>query len=300
LVVNGTVYNEGNPSGTEIIENGSANGCDSIIQVSLTFLEQIYGNVEGSTAICPGETVQLTLHLQGASSFNVELSDGRTFFNVSDGHTFLVTPLVTATYKITLLTAVGSLCPVEIGPGATVTVSSLSPQINTTNYDGFGVSCAGSADGAVLAMASGGIPPLSFLWNTGATTADLSGIPAGSYTVTITDGVGCSRVASVALTAPEPITVVSSGQAPDCFNETGGRILLDSLAGGVAPFEYSLDGQFFQSLGGLPDTISGLAAGSYNLWIQDVNDCQAQVAVGVPEAQELILELGDDQTIKLG
>jgi gliding motility-associated-like protein len=301
LLINGQRYDEANPAGTEIITGGSINGCDSTIQIALMFLEKISGTIEGGTAICPGQTVQLTLRLEGAAAFNVELSDGRSFLNVSNGHTFLVSPTVTTTYEIALLTAIGSLCPVEIGPGATVSVSALATTAAaSTNYGGFGVSCADSADGGVLATASGGISPLAFQWNTGATSAALSNLPPGTYTMTVTDGAGCTSQATVTLTAPPPIAVKVSGQAPNCFNANSGNILVESLEGGALPYEYSLDGQFFQSLGNLPLAVPGLTAGNYQLIIQDVNDCRVQVTVAIPAAPALSLELGIDQTIKLG
>jgi gliding motility-associated-like protein len=301
LLVNGQRYDEDNPAGTEVIVGGSINGCDSIVQVTLSFLATPAGSIEGAAAICPGETVELTLRLTGAAAFNVELSDGRSFLNVSDGHTFLVSPLATTAYEIVVLTAVGSLCPVEIGPGATVSVSALAAQAAvSTDYGGFGISCDGSADGGVQASATGGIPPLSYLWDTGATSAALSNLGAGAYTVTVTDGAGCASQAQAVLSAPPPIVVQASGQAPNCLDDRSGSILVERIEGGAAPFEYSLDGQFFASLGDLPFAIPALPAGSYQLTVQDVNDCQAQLQIGIPAALELTLDLGPDRTIKLG
>jgi gliding motility-associated-like protein len=301
LLVNGQRYDEDNPAGTEVIVGGSINGCDSIVQVTLSFSATPAGSIEGAAAICPGETVELTLRLTGAAAFNVELSDGRSFLNVSDGHTFLVSPLATTAYEIVVLTAVGSLCPVEIGPGATVSVSALAAQAAvSTDYGGFGISCDGSADGGVQASATGGIPPLSYLWDTGATSAALSNLGAGAYTVTVTDGAGCASQAQTVLSAPPPIVVQASGQAPNCLDDRSGSILVERIEGGAAPFEYSLDGQFFASLGDLPFAIPALAAGSYQLTVQDVNDCQAQLQIDIPAALELTLDLGPDRTIKLG
>lgn len=51
--------------------------------------------------------------------------------------------------------------------------------------------------GSAQAIASGGTPPYAYLWNTGATTDQLMGIPAGDYRVTVTDDLGCTTSASV-------------------------------------------------------------------------------------------------------
>ena len=55
LTVNGNIYNQSNPIGTERIVNGARNGCDSIIQVNLTFLPPATGNLV--LTICEGASV---------------------------------------------------------------------------------------------------------------------------------------------------------------------------------------------------------------------------------------------------
>ncbi|MCB9300231.1 MAG: SprB repeat-containing protein [Lewinellaceae bacterium] len=55
LVVNGTVYNEGNPSGIELLPGATANGCDSVISVNLLFVPQVSGDL--NLSLCPGDSV---------------------------------------------------------------------------------------------------------------------------------------------------------------------------------------------------------------------------------------------------
>ncbi|MEZ4933893.1 MAG: hypothetical protein R2788_17440 [Saprospiraceae bacterium] len=55
ITVNGTVYDETNPTGTEIIMGGSANGCDSTITIDLSFTDEVFETVDPT--LCPGETV---------------------------------------------------------------------------------------------------------------------------------------------------------------------------------------------------------------------------------------------------
>lgn len=50
----------------------------------------------------------------------------------------------------------------------------------------------GASDGAIDISVINGVAPLSFAWSNGQTTEDIAGVPAGSYTVTITDADGCS------------------------------------------------------------------------------------------------------------
>ena len=56
--------------------------------------------------------------------------------------------------------------------------------------------CFGSSDGSITSSGiTGGTPPYSFSWTgTAQTTENLSGLTAGSYTLTVTDAIGCTRV----------------------------------------------------------------------------------------------------------
>ena len=70
---------------------------------------------------------------------------------------------------------------------AGATVTELSGSIAATD-----ISCNGGADGSVDITVSGGTPPYTFLWSTGSTTEDITGLLAGNYSVTIRDAAGCS------------------------------------------------------------------------------------------------------------
>ena len=73
------------------------------------------------------------------------------------------------------------------------------------------LTCFMSNDGIVSAFATGGVPPYRYAWNTGASTSEIKGLPAGQYSVTIHDANDCSTQCSIALTQPGRI---SSGLLP--------------------------------------------------------------------------------------
>lgn len=306
LTVNGTLYDGNNPSGTEVIIGGAVNGCDSTILVDLSFSLPITATIQGNASICTGGSATLTFLLEGETTFNVTYSNGisppATLNNISNGETITVSPGATATYTILSATAVGNVCPVAISGSATVSVSNLAVQGQvTSDFQGFGVSCPGSEDGSATVVPLGGLPPYTYVWSDGQTGAEAEGLAAATYTVTMTDDGGCTGSASVTLTAPPEITATLSGLSPLCFGDRDGSILIEAVDGGSGPYSFSMDGNVFQSIpAGLPFTIANLAAGVYELVIRDANGCTTSVAANVLAQEELVLDLGEDRTIKLG
>ncbi|MFN7115153.1 MAG: gliding motility-associated C-terminal domain-containing protein [Saprospiraceae bacterium] len=304
LTVNGTTYNQSRLTGTEIIRGGARNGCDSIIQVNLRYRPAISGAIEGNATICAGDSTTLTFRLSGATIFDIRYSDGTNTFtlnDISDRFTVRVAPRRTTTYTITFLSVDGTSCPAQLGSNATVQVSTLTADARVvTNYFGFGVSCFQAADGSIRAEAANGIVPITYRWNTGATTQQVSSLPAGNYSVTLTDAAGCNAVDSVTLTEPQAIRVSNSTRSPVCARDKNGIIRIDSISGGAAPFEVSLNGTSYRSINGFPYSINNLAAGNYRVFVRDANDCEITFNTAILAPSEPKVDLGPDLTIKLG
>jgi hypothetical protein len=126
--------------------------------------------------------------------------------------------------------------------------------------------CAGDNNGSIQLSISGGSLPMSFIWNTGATTRNISNLQAGVYTVAITDINYCTFTNSYTITAPDQLSITH--QVNDVMVGEGNGSIQVSVSGGVGPYSYSWDtGQ---------DTpyIDGLQAGSYTITITDANDCE--------------------------
>ncbi len=74
-------------------------------------------------------------------------------------------------------------------------------------------SCPDNADGAIDLTVTGGTPPLTYEWSTGATTEDLSGLTGGIYDVVVTDALNCITVLNVEVltdtTSNTPIATAS-------------------------------------------------------------------------------------------
>jgi gliding motility-associated-like protein len=127
------------------------------------------------------------------------------------------------------------------------------------------VLCFGESTGSATAIPTGGTPPYTYLWNTipAQTTATVNNLPAGNYTVRVTDSNGCIATANVSITQPEPIT----GSAMAAIILTG--------QGGTGPLIYTLNG-VSNGTGIFTNIESGV---EYNWSITDANNCQ--VASGI-------------------
>ena len=125
------------------------------------------------------------------------------------------------------------------------------------------VLCHGDSTGTFNFSASGGTAPLSFLWSTGDTTEDLHGAPAGSYSLSITDGNSCTRsFSNMAIAEPPALTVQSTITDASSASATDGSITLTST-GGTSPYNVT-----WNSGNG-----TALAAGVYCYTVTDNNGC---------------------------
>ncbi|MFM7311429.1 MAG: SprB repeat-containing protein, partial [Flavobacteriales bacterium] len=129
-------------------------------------------------------------------------------------------------------------------------------------------------------------------WSNGATTEDVSGLCAGTYTVTITQG-DCVETLSFDLQDPEPLVILPvSVVDPTCFGQNNGSIDVDVI-GGSGNYTYSWApnaGCFF--FGASTQDINNLSECSYSLTVTDADlGCTANYTVDLdaPEVMELTI-----------
>ncbi len=101
---------------------------------------------------------------------------------------------------------------------ATLTViPSIQVEATTTN-----ITCNGTNDGSITLNVINGSSPFSFVWNTGATTQNLTGLGEGLYTVTIRDGNNCSNRATIGIGEPESFGFYNDTTMWNVVNPIGG------------------------------------------------------------------------------
>ena len=123
---------------------------------------------------------------------------------------------------------------------------------------------------------SGGVPPYTYLWQpTLETTKSISGLSVGSYSVTVTDSVGCAKTKSVNIIDVPLVGVTGfvALQPPDCWQSNG--VLQVTITGGTAPYLYQLNSFAPKISLSTTEVFSGLSAGVYNLQVTDAGLCYA-------------------------
>jgi uncharacterized repeat protein (TIGR01451 family) len=142
----------------------------------------------------------------------------------------------------------------------------------TSNFNGQNVSCSGACDGQLTAIASGGTAPYTYTWATGAITSVHNSICSGTYSVTITDAIGCTATATTTITEPSQVVATTVNMTNSiCFGSCTGTATVTST-GGVGPYTYLWE----PSTGGqTTSTATNLCAGAYTTTITDINGCSA-------------------------
>jgi gliding motility-associated-like protein len=147
--------------------------------------------------------------------------------------------------------------------------------------------CAGGNTGAIDLTASGGVPAYSFAWSNGATTEDLSGLGAGTFTVTVTDANGCTASLTETVTEASPIALTDSVTNATCNGTNDGEIDL-TVSGGTSPYVFAW------SNGATTEDLTGLAPGTYSVLVIDGNSCTDTLAAVVTEPPPIAVSAGQD------
>ncbi len=167
---------------------------------------------------------------------------------------------------------------------------------NVSDYNGFNISCFGEQDGFVELSATGGALPYNFLWEDGIISNQHFNLTAGDYAVLMTDGNGCTIETQFLLTSPNQINADLEIIDPSCFDENDGQVFITNTSGGIAPYLYALEGDYFSEY----DQFDLLSGGVYELYIQDANGCEEPIELEILNPVELNVDLGSETIIQLG
>jgi gliding motility-associated-like protein len=252
---------------------GTSLGCSSTAVSTVTVNSAMTPDAGLNDTICYNASANLSVSPNGAGytytwAPAASLSDA-TIFNP------VASPLATTTYTVTVTDPFGC-------SGTDQVEIFVDPQL-TLAIAGIAANCNGVCDGQTIVIPTGGTSPYTYIWSTGCTAPSCSGVCAGSYTVDVTDLLGCSATASTTVTEPTPIVLTTSAVTANCNQPDGSATV--SASGGTPGYTYLwADGQ-------TTATAVNLVPGNYCVDVTDANGCVATICVTVPNASGVVASI---------
>lgn len=244
-----------------------ANGCTATQQAAVQLSNSLEVSVSVTPSSCSGSGGSATAAGSGGTApYSYIWSFGAT--------TASVFGLQPGAYSVTVIDASGCSASATVaipsgGQGMTLQAVTNMP------------SCSGSSDGSLSAWVSGGMPPYAYAWSNGGSTPILTGLAAGTYGLTVTDGNGCSSSGSFLLNAPAALNATVSTSPANNGNNGSATI---SPSGGTPLYSYAWSN-------GLTVAAAGnLAPGNYQVTVSDAQDCTVLIGFAINDEAPALCE----------
>ncbi len=238
--------------GTYTVTVSDANGCSTSASTTV-------GNTGGLTATASG--VNITCAGAGNGSVSVAINGGNSPFTYlwnTNQTTATINNAAGGTYTVTVTDASGC---VDVASTSIFEPNNLFALLNAND-----ATCGQTNGDASVINITGGTPPYTYVWNTGVSDAPISGVAAGTYTVTLTDANNCTDVSSVTVSAGSRATLSFTSTDVGCAGVNDGTASV-SATGGTSPYSYEW------SNGETTQNISNLSAGTYVVTLTDGDNC---------------------------
>jgi large repetitive protein len=286
--INWTGPVSGNPAGSEIAASGGSytiptlsagsysvtvtdvNSCPSTFTRTITAPSAIVATTAVTNFACFGQTGGVSLTVSGGTPTYTYSWSGPSGFTATTQN---ISNRPAGTYNVTVTDSQN--CTTT----ATATITGPTSGVSVVLTSKTDVNCLGQTTGAIDITASGGTPTYTYLWNTGATTQDRTGLGAGIYSVTVTDSQGCTAaLTGITIGVLGNTNLAITTNNVTCAGGTNGSIQV--TATGIAPFNINWTGPVSGNpvgseiaASGGSYTISNLSAGTYNVTVNDNNSC---------------------------
>jgi hypothetical protein len=267
-------------AGTYTVTATDANGCTATATVTITQPTAVSASISAQTNVFCNA---------GANGSATATSTGGTgtktyaWSNAATGAT--ATGLAAGSYTVTATDANGCTSTASVTITEPVSASTtISSQTNIT--------CNGSSNGSATVSSTGGAGSFTYAWSNGATTASITGLPAGNYGVTATDANGCTTTASATITEPSTLVASISSQTNVLCNGGATGSATATVAGGTSPYTYA-----WSASAGSASTATGLAAGTYGLTVTDANGCTSTSSATITEPTALMAMVTIDSNV---
>jgi gliding motility-associated-like protein len=147
------------------------------------------------------------------------------------------------------------------------------------------IPCHGTAYGAIDVSLSGATPPYAVEWSSGQTYQDLNNLPAGIYTISVTDANDCLWSENIEIIEPDSLITNISGTDIPCFGLDNGSVNAQTN-GGTPPYTF----QWFHDLSINSQIITNMEPGFYFVSVTDANGCSDTASAMISQPDEIILD----------
>ena len=301
VTIGSITFDRNNPSG-EVTLLSSTN-CDSIVTVDLLFEQRARVSLTGDPDYCNPAEVSFTVEVTGTRDVS-----GDVRINGDDVGQVILTPgLNTLTYPaqgtfsllLNNLTATTGGCrePNITSLSYAPTVSQVEVTIAEPLAGGY-FACEGSTVDNIAADVANGVGPYRYNWSTGDTTIAINDVGLGTYSVEVTDAIGCSSTTLVEVQEADTIAYALSIDDPQCIDGLGAiSISLDELPDNLR-FRFDLD--TLVSANSADFVFDSLEEGTYVFQLVQENGCEQAQLITLDDPRELNLIKRDTFTIELG
>ena len=269
-------------SGNYLWDNGSTNQNRTVI-IAGTYSVSVINPAGGCFAVGSVTITSIPLPILTTANTNIQCygqATGTATVSVTylaGPFTYLWSPSGQTTFSATNLIGGNYTVAVTDTNGCTTTsnvihITQPSPLTlaGATHFSYTNITCFGAADGIIRVNPAGGIAPYSYSWTPSiATTATVSNLTPGTYSVLVTDFNGCTKQWGATINqSPSPITLtLSQTNVLGCNGDSTG-IVIANPTGGMPGYLYTWSPSI-----GTAATVSNLASGSYAVTVTDVNGC---------------------------
>ena len=244
-------------SGQYSVTVTDANGCsitETVMVGNTGAAPMIALDNVGWTGCAEDGSGQINLTVTGGSpGYTYAWSSGQTTEDLSG--------LQAGNYQLTVTDALGCISTQSVDISAPPTLSS-QVLIQTNNL------CPGDNNGSISTTITGGVAPYLISWNTAPPVSEetINNLPAGEYTMMVTDDIGCVKLLNTTITEPPALGIQFKDSSETAVEAMDGSI--EAVAsGGTPPYTYAW------SNGESMAFIDSLSTATYSLTITDANNC---------------------------
>lgn len=243
-------------AGAHTVTTTNANGCVNTFTAILSQPAAISPNGTKTNIICGGScTGSATVSPSGGTApYGVT-----AWSNASTGNS--VSSLCAGAITATVTDSKGCI--------ATYSTTITEPPTLTLSINSNSLSCANVCDGSATLTVSGGQTPYTYTWSAPAvsSTSVVSNLCSGTYSVNMTDNLGCLKTQTVSIAAPPTLTTAPTSTNVTCFGASTGSININP-SGGVPSYTYNWSPAVSSA-----SVANGVPAGTYNYTVTDSKGC---------------------------